>query len=136
MPFEKNRHLTPFSQKLRREMTNEEKYIWYDFLIRFPDEVKRQYVIGNYIVDFVILKKMIVIEIDGRQHLTPEMKKSDAERDAYLESLGFKVLRYSNKSVRENKEGVARNILRHAGYTFDDLKPIKPHKRRTPVSNG
>ena len=53
-------------------MTPEEKHLWYDFLKRLPMNVRRQHNIENYIVDFYIAEKKIVIEIDGRQHLLPE----------------------------------------------------------------
>ena len=113
-------------------MTREEKHLWYDFLERFPVPVKRQYVFGPYIVDFVCFSARIVIEVDGRQHLTPEMKKADAERDAYLAAQGFRVLRYPNSAINKEFGFVTKDILRIAGYTFDDLKPIKQWKRRVP----
>ena len=78
-------------------MTDEEKELWYKFLKLLPMTVNRQKNIGNYIVDFFISSKNIVIEIDGRQHYTAKNKAADAKRDAELTSLGLKVLRYSRK---------------------------------------
>lgn len=75
---------------------------------------------------------MFVIEVDGRQHKTPEMKASDAERDKYLSDLGFQVLRYPNETIRNEFNFVTNDILRKAGLGFDDLKPIRKKKRRVP----
>ena len=83
-------------------MTPEEKHLWYDFLKRLPLNVRRQHNIGNYIVDFYIAEKKIVIELDGRQHLMREHQEADKERDAALAAWGITVLRYSNNSIRKN----------------------------------
>ena len=106
-------------------MTPEEKHLWYDFLKRLPLNVRRQHNIGNYIVDFYIAEKKIVIELDGRQHLMREHKEADAERDAALAAWGITVLRYSNNSIRKNFGVVAGDILLHLGLDFQDLKPLK-----------
>ena len=75
--IQKNEKIKHFSNYLRTNMTPEEKHLWYDFLKRLPVTVKRQYVIGNYIVDFLIFSKKMIIEIDGRQHGLPENKEAD-----------------------------------------------------------
>lgn len=103
-------------------MTDEEKELWYKFLKMLPMTVNRQKNIGNFIVDFFISSKNIVIEIDGRQHLSAEHKAADAKRDAELASLGLKVLRYSNRAIRENFLDVCGSILHHIGMTWDDLR--------------
>ena len=105
-------------------MTDEEKKLWYQFLKKLPMTVNRQKNIGNFIVDFYICSKNIVIEIDGRQHLSAEHKVADAKRDAELASLGLKVLRYSNKNVRENFIEVCSSILHNVGMTWDDLREL------------
>ena len=120
-----NKKLVPNAQTLRKNMTPEEKHLWYDFLKRLPLTVKRQYNIKDYIVDFYIEKKKIVIEIDGSQHYLPENKEADKERDNILLAWGIYVLRYSNESVRNNFNGVAEDILKHLGLDFKDLEPIK-----------
>ena len=106
-------------------MTPEEKHLWYDFLKRLPLNVKRQHNIENYIVDFYIAQKKLVIELDGIQHLASEHKKQDMQRDAVLSTWGITVLRYSNESVRNNFNAVASDILRHLGLSFSDLKPLQ-----------
>ena len=94
MSLKYNPKLVGSAQHLRKNMTDEEKELWYKFLKLLPITVNRQKNIGNYIVDFFISSKNIVIEIDGRQHYTAKNKAADAKRDAELASLGLKVLRY------------------------------------------
>ena len=116
-----NKSLSGNARALRREMTPEEKHLWYDFLKRLPMTVHRQKVIGTYIVDFYIAESRTVIEIDGLQHTTPEHRERDAARDATLTSLGISVLRYKNEDVHKSFEGVQRDILAHIGLSFQDL---------------
>ena len=94
IPYNKN--LVSNARTLRKNMTPEEKHLWYDFLKRLPYNVRRQHNIENYIVDFYIAEKKIVIELDGRQHLLPEHKEADNQRDAVMSSWGIVVLRYPN----------------------------------------
>ena len=120
-----NKKLVSNARTLRKNMTPEEKHLWYDFLKRLPLNVRRQHNIGDYIVDFYIAEKKIVIELDGRQHLMREHQEADAERDAALATWGITVLRYSNNSIRKNFGVVAEDILSHLGLEFKDLKPMK-----------
>ena len=94
-------------------MTKEEKHLWYDFLKNLPITVNRQKVIGNYIVDFYCAKANIAIELDGSQHYFEKGLQKDTARDEYLNSLGIKVLRYSNLDIKKNFNGVCEDILRH-----------------------
>ena len=102
-------------------MTEEEKHLWYDFLKKLPFTVNRQKNIGNYIVDFYIASKRVVIEIDGLQHELEENKAADKERDFQLLNLGIKVLRYSNNDVNNNFDAVCEDILKNLGIGVDDL---------------
>ena len=72
--------------------------------------VHRQKVIGNYIVDFYIAEAKLVIELDGSQHYSQDGKRSDGERDAYLNSVGLTVLRYSNADVNLRFQSVCQDI--------------------------
>ena len=72
-----NKTLTEFAQELRKNMTPEEKRLWYDFLKYLPMTVKRQYVVANYILDFFIPSVNIAIELDGSQHFESEAKEAD-----------------------------------------------------------
>jgi len=108
-----NPHLRAHSQRLRREMTKEERHLWYDFLKLQPFHTHRQKVFGHYIVDFYIASAKIVIEIDGSQHYTDENRQKDQERDIFLQSLDLLVLRYSNADVNQRFRNVCEDILHH-----------------------
>ncbi|MBQ3356029.1 MAG: endonuclease domain-containing protein [Oscillospiraceae bacterium] len=108
-----NPQLTPLAQKLRREMTKEERHLWYDFLKDLPATFNRQKVIGNYIADFYCASSKLVIELDGSQHFEEKGVAADEKRDAYLQSLGIRVLRYSNEDIKRNFAGVCEDILRY-----------------------
>ena len=105
-----NKKLTSNAQTLRKNMTMEERHLWYDFLKTLPVTVHRQKVIGKYIVDFYIAEAKLVIELDGSQHFGKQGQQTDAERDAYLQSLGLTVLRYGNSDVNRNFDGVCEDI--------------------------
>ena len=62
-----NKDIVPTAKMLRKNMTKEEKHLWYDFLKDLPITVNRQKVIGNYIVDFYCYKAKLVVELDGSQ---------------------------------------------------------------------
>ena len=122
MKYNYNKNYVSLAQQLRKEMTPEEKHLWYDFLKKLPLTVNRQKNIGNFIVDFYIASKSIVIEIDGRQHEVLEHNKKDTERDYELSKLGIKVLRYTNKSINKNFCDVCEDILTHLGLTWRDVR--------------
>ncbi len=113
MNRQRNGKLTECAQKLRRDMTKEERHLWYDFLKQMPMNFKRQKVIGSYIVDFYCAAAKLEIELDGSQHYDDEGKAKDAVRDAFLESRGITVLRYCDLDVNRNFEGVCEDIMRH-----------------------
>ena len=105
-----NSKLAANARPLRKNMTKEERHLWYDFLKDLPVMVHRQKVIGNYIVDFYIADAKIVIELDGSQHYETEEKQADEVRDAYLNSIGLTVLRYSNADVNQQFQSVCEDI--------------------------
>ena len=105
-----NTQLTPLAKQLRRNMTREERHLWYDFLRTYPVRFLRQKVLGHYIVDFYCAKAGLVIELDGSQHYEPDAVKKDAERTAFLEQYGLRVLRIANNEVNENFTGVCEYI--------------------------
>ena len=112
-----NPKLKKHAQKLRREMTKEERRLWYGFLKQLPVTVNRQKVIGHYIVDFYCASRKLVIELDGSQHYEEEGAASDRERDHALNSLGITVVRYSNDDVNRNFDGVCADLLRRLDLT-------------------
>ena len=105
-----DKRLLGFSRSLRKNMTKEERHLWYDFLKELPVMVHRQKVIGRYIVDFYIAAKKIVIELDGSQHYETDGIKADAARTAFLQKFDLRVLRFSNRDVMQNFEGVCAAI--------------------------
>ena len=120
-----NKKLVTNARALRKNMTPEEKHLWYDFLKRLPFNVRRQHNIENYIVDFYIAEKKVVIEVDGRQHLSSEHLEADAQRDRDLSNWNITVLRYTNESIRNNFATVTEDILTRLDLSFSDLTPIQ-----------
>ena len=105
-----NEKLQANARALRKNMTKEERRLWYDCLKLLPLTVHRQKVIGRYIVDFYIAQANLVIELDGSQHYDPVEQKTDSERDAYMRALGLDVLRIPNNAVSCNFTGVCEEI--------------------------
>ena len=109
-PIEKNNKLLNTAKILRRNMTDQEKHLWYDFLKNYPTKIYKQRIIENFIVDFYCHSVRLVIELDGSQHYTLKGKTHDAERTKILEKYGLYVLRFSNKDLDENFNGVCNMI--------------------------
>ena len=119
-----NKKLVSNARVLRKNMTPEEKHLWYDLLKKLPFNVRRQHNIENYIVDFYIAEKKTVIEVDGLQHKAPQHKEADEVRDKALSAWGITVLRYSNKDIKQNFNVVADDRLQKLDLSFSDLKNI------------
>ena len=113
MDEQHNSKLIPNARKLRKDMTKEERHLWYDGLKKLPVTVHRQKVLGNYIVDFYIASAKLVIELDGSQHYEEHGRIKDKERDAYLQSIGCRVLRYSNADINQRFRHVCEDIYKH-----------------------
>ena len=96
-------------------MTDSEKLVWSKVRRKQLKGLQfyRQRIIGNYIVDFYCPKAKLIIEIDGSQHYTAEGIQNDNDRDNYMGSNQLKVLRFSNREVFENLEGVVEKIYEH-----------------------
>ena len=105
-----NPELTQIAQNLRKNMTKEERHLWYDFLKELPVTIQRQKVLGHYIVDFYCASANLVIEIDGSQHYEPDTIEADALREEFLNSLGLIVKRYANNEINEDFESVCSDI--------------------------
>jgi len=106
MQYKHNKQLVPLAKRLRKEMTKEERHLWYDFLRSYPVRFSRQKVLGKYIVDFYSAEAKLVIELDGSQHFEGINMQKDAERTAFLENYGLKVIRIPNNEVTRNFDGV------------------------------
>ena len=98
------------SQELRKNMTKEERHLWYDFLKTYPVQFRRQYVIGPYYVDFFCYQVKLIVELDGSQHCEPNQLEYDKKRTEYLEKQGYYVMRFSNRDVMGQFCGVCTAI--------------------------
>jgi very-short-patch-repair endonuclease len=107
---EKNKELTKKAQSLRKSQTKEESLLWYQFLCRYPIRFRRQYVIGNYIVDFYCHKAKLVVELDGSQHYSPDEIEYDRVRTRWLEMMGLRVIRFTNLEVMRQFRSVCEAI--------------------------
>ena len=105
-----NKKIVPVARMLRKNMTKEEKHLWYDFLRTYPVRFMRQRVIGKYIADFYCAEAKLVIEIDGSGHYTEEGEQYDKERTSFLGGYGIKVLRIKNLDVMQKFKNVCRYI--------------------------
>ena len=110
MKYNHNKSLVTVGRMLRKNMTKEERRLWYDFLRGHTVRFIRQKIIGNYIVDFYCAKANLVIEIDGAQHYDEIGVSKDEERTRYLESQGLKVIRIPNNNIHSNFRGVCEFI--------------------------
>jgi very-short-patch-repair endonuclease len=102
--------LIPRAQKMRREMTRAEAKLWFDLLRDYSPRVRRQRPFGRFIVDFYCAACKVVIEVDGGQHYTPEGLAYDAERTAFLEGFGLRLVRFTNADVLENFAGAVLRL--------------------------
>ncbi len=110
IPLSYDSHNKPRAQQLRREMTRQERHLWYDCLNTCPVRFRRQKQFGYYIVDFYCAERKLVVEVDGSQHYEPEERARDDERTAYLESLGLRVVRFSNHDIDAHFNAVCEAI--------------------------
>ena len=90
-----NQQLVSAAKSLRKNMTKEERHLWYDYLRTHPVRFSRQKILGKYIADFYSAEAQLVIELDGSGHYTEENQQYDAERTKFLESYGLRVIRIS-----------------------------------------
>jgi BirA family biotin operon repressor/biotin-[acetyl-CoA-carboxylase] ligase len=116
--------LTANARDLRRRATDAERILW-NRLRAYRPRFTRQFVIGPYIVDLACREARIAIELDGSQHVD---SARDVSRTAFLEGLGWRVMRFWNSEVAENSDGVAEAILAAVS------ERIETHPRPLPVS--
>ena len=105
-----NKTLVPIAKTLRKNMTKEEKHLWYDFLKNYPVRFARQKVLGKYIADFYCASAKLVIELDGSGHYTEEGEQHDEIRAKFLEEYGLKIIRIPNTEIQKNFQGVCEYI--------------------------
>ncbi len=105
-----NTNLTANARTLRKNMTKEERHLWYDFLKSYPVRFLRQKVIDNYIADFYCRSARLIIELDGSQHYEEKGLLKDKIRTERIEKRNLTVIRIPNNEVNRNFEGVCRYI--------------------------
>ena len=98
------------AKTLRKNMTEQEKKLWYQYLRHYPVRFYKQRILLSFIVDFYCSEAKLVIEVDGAQHYTDQGKAYDEERTFMLEQFGLKIIRFSNYEVDHSFEEVCRMI--------------------------
>ena len=105
-----NSDLTTNARTLRKNMTKEEKHLWYDFLKNYPVRFLRQKVIDDYIVDFYCHSARLILELDGSQHYEEKGLQQDRIRTERIERRNLTVIRIPNNEITGNFEGVCDYI--------------------------
>ena len=108
--MEHNQKLTSRAQQLRKNMTKEERKLWYEYLRNYPYQFRRQVAFGKYILDFYCAAAKLAIELDGSQHYEADGPEYDNRRTAFLNRMGISVLRFTNTDVMRNLSGVCQMI--------------------------
>jgi len=116
-----NKSLKPVAKKLRQEMTKSEVCLW-KYAIGAKQmkgyTFNRQRPIGNYVADFVCKELMIIIELDGISHCFEEIQEKDKQKENFLKSLGYKVLRFSDEEVLKDM----RNVMKEIEYLVEEVE--------------
>ena len=103
--------LKMFAKKNRQYSTEAERILWNHLRSKnLWFKFNRQHIVGDYIVDFICIEKALVIEVDGGYHSEPCQKEDDETRTRYLESKGFKVIRFTNEEILFNIESVINKV--------------------------
>jgi len=105
--------LTQFARELRKRSTMEERIIWKRLRGGHFSGFKfrRQHPINHYIADFICIERALIVELDGGHHGNDEKLNYDAKRDAELRTMGYRILRFPNRDVKLNLDGVLNTIL-------------------------
>ena len=107
-----NQRLTSRSQQLRKNMTKEERRLWYEYLRSYPVRFRRQVTCGTYILDFYCAAAKLAVELDGSQHYEDNQQVYDEKRRIFFENMGIHILRFANTDVMQNLSGVCQMIDR------------------------
>jgi very-short-patch-repair endonuclease len=112
-----------FARELRQPQTPAEATLWRHLRNRnLKYKFRRQHPIDFFIIDFYCAEAKLLIEIDGPSHLEKEQKDYDQARTEYLETIGYKVIRFTNDDVRYNIHAVVTAILEEAEKRIIELK--------------
>ena len=110
LKYKHNKNIVSNAKELRKNMTKEERHLWYDFLRNYPVKVLRQKIIGDYIVDLYCAAAKIIIELDGSQHYEEATIEKDRIRTEFLEKYGLEILRIPNNEINYNFSNVCEYI--------------------------
>jgi very-short-patch-repair endonuclease len=117
------------ARELRRNTTEAERRLWYQLRQRQIGgrRFRRQVPLGPYIVDFACLSERLIVELDGGQHNEDAHAAGDAQRTAWLNAQGFRVLRFWNNDIFQNMDWVWSTIAASL-----DERGITPHPNPPP----
>jgi len=109
-------------------MTKAEFMLWQKLKSKQLEGVKfrRQYGVGQFVIDFYCTELKLAIEVDGESHFQDGAQEYDWERQAFIESVGIRFLRFTNDEVYGNLEGVLERIIQKIGELRDD-PPSPPY---------
>lgn len=113
MERKSNGKLVPLARRLRKNMTKEERRLWFDYLREHPRKFVRQKIVGRYILDFYCAQAKLAVEVDGSQHYEPAGAERDRERTKYLEGFVITVIRIPNNELMHNFRGACEYIDLH-----------------------
>ena len=116
-----NQKLKEPARSLRKNMTKQEKHLWYDFLKDYPVKWYKQRPIDRFIVDFFCYKAKLVIELDGSQHYTEDGMEYDSIRTEILEKYDLEVIRFSNVEIDRHFSAVCSAIDRKVKERTSDI---------------
>jgi len=102
--------LIPKARALRKNMTRQERRLWYEFLNKYKPRFQRQKAIDNFIADFYCHEARLIIEIDGSQHFTDGGMAYDSMRSNILTGYDLAIMRFTNRDIDNNFEGVCAMI--------------------------
>ena len=131
-----NPSLTPYARELRKNMTKEERHLWYDFLRTYPVRFLRQKVIGNYIADFYCRQVGLVIELDGSQHYEQTGQRKDFIRTQRLHEWGLTVLRIPNNAVTGQFREVCEYIDFEVQRLLSTESTPREEREKAPLPKG
>jgi len=110
----RDERLLKFTREMRKNMTPEERKLWYMYLQKHPKHrFRRQEIIGAYIADFYCAKAQLIIEIDGSQHFSEGAMAYDEARTAFFQQQNLRVIRFTNADINQRFTNVCETIEHH-----------------------
>ncbi len=136
IPRKHNAKLASNAKALRKNMTEEERRLWYCFLREYPVRFYRQKVLGQYIADFYCAKAKLIVELDGSQHYESAGRMYDNKRTLFLQKYDCTVLRIPNNEINRNFRGVCEWIDLHVKAAIEGTMttPQSPNGDSSPCT--